>query len=200
MSTKHQVDADKVSPIMDFRAMDEVWYSVRLRYDNNQLLVMYCDFPLESDEIYSVEGFTNIVVVAGQELRCDIRTAMRANIDGDTLLKMISAVLVTVARQELRCGSQAPTIADSPPPSSPLFLRQVVGSRAQEESSPHPWTADPNIDHGFVFDDQGRKDKTLDAHESSHVLPATGYHSNRLHFVRHLSPSGIAWLLSIFLH
>ncbi|PKU63455.1 uncharacterized protein LOC110095949 [Dendrobium catenatum] len=60
MSAKRQADAAEVSPIMDFRAQDDAWYSVRLRLKGDKLLVMYCDFPQESDEIYSVEGFPNI--------------------------------------------------------------------------------------------------------------------------------------------
>ncbi|PKU68384.1 hypothetical protein MA16_Dca017736 [Dendrobium catenatum] len=91
MSTKCPADAAEVSPIMDFRSMEEAWNPTR--YTPSK------DSPTSSQ-------LQDMYVDARQELRCEIRTAMRAKIDGDKLLKMISAVLVAVAGQELRCGSQ----------------------------------------------------------------------------------------------
>ncbi|XP_020577917.1 uncharacterized protein LOC110023040 [Phalaenopsis equestris] len=73
MSAKRQVDAAEVSPMLDFRSHDEAWYSVRLRLEGDKLLVMYCDFPQEYDEVYTVEGFKNIESV--EEFRKRFRLA-----------------------------------------------------------------------------------------------------------------------------
>ncbi|KAH0459677.1 hypothetical protein IEQ34_012491 [Dendrobium chrysotoxum] len=121
---------------MDFRAKDDAWYSVRLR--NPTRYTPSKDSPISSQ-------LQDMNVDAGQELQCEIRTVMRANIDGDKLSKRVSAVLVAVAGQELRCGSQDArcilTSERKPSPvsrslSSELLLRKAVLIAAKRGPKP----------------------------------------------------------------
>ncbi|KAL0919328.1 hypothetical protein M5K25_011416 [Dendrobium thyrsiflorum] len=96
MSAKRQADAAEVSPVMDFRAQDDAWYSVRLRLEGDKLLVMYCDFPQESDEKYFVEGFANIESVEEFRKRFRPSSSQLQDKNCDTVVK---GMMVCAANQ-----------------------------------------------------------------------------------------------------